>query len=89
MVSACSIYSTVPLSDVDNQYFVLYVPTVGYCLCCDISAGLIRQTDLYATCYMGLHDMSVSTSLIPLLQCLIMPYSLQAVCIYGIQFTQL
>ena len=23
-------------------------------MCCDISAGLIRQTDLYGTCFMGL-----------------------------------
>jgi hypothetical protein len=51
--SACSSYSSVAWSDVNNQYFVLYVPTVGYCVCCDISAGLIRPDDLYGTCYMG------------------------------------
>jgi len=66
MGSACRRCSIVARSDVDNRYFVLYVPTVGYCLCYDISAGLIRQTDLYATYYMGLCNMRVSTALIPL-----------------------
>jgi hypothetical protein len=85
MGNACKSCSIVARSVVDNQYFVLYVPTVGYCVCCDISAGLIRPTDLYATRYMSLFfDMRLSTFLIPLLQCPIMPHSLQAVCMYGI-----
>ena len=77
MDSDYSSYSNVARCDEDNQYFVLYVHTVSYCVCCDISAGLIRPNDLYGTCYMGLFfDMFVSTSLIPILQCPIMPYSL-------------
>jgi hypothetical protein len=81
MGSACSSCSIVAWSDVHNQYFVLYVPTVGYSVYCDISAGLIRPTDLYATCYIGLlFDMHVSTFLILLLQCPIM----QAVCIQSV-----
>jgi hypothetical protein len=74
---------------VDNQYFVLYVPTFVYCVGCDILAGLIRPNDLYAACYMGLFfDMRVSTFLIPLLQCSIMPYILQYGSIYGNPFRQ-
>jgi len=89
MGSACKSFSNVARSDVDNQYVVLYVPTVGYCVCCDISAGLIRQTDLYVTCYMGLlFDMRDSTSLLSILQCLITPYSLHFVYIYVIPFKQ-
>jgi len=66
MGSACSSCSNVMWSGVYIQYFVLYVPRVGYCVCCDISAGLIRPADLYATYYMGLFfDMRVSTSLNP------------------------
>jgi len=85
MGSACSSCSIVAWSAVDNQYFVLYVPTVGYCMYCDISAGLIRPADLYASCYMGLFfDMRFSTSLIPFLQCPIMSYSLHAVYILGV-----
>jgi len=54
-------------------------------VCCEISAGLIRQIDLYATCYMGLlFDMRVSTSLIPFLQCPFTPYSLLAVYIQDV-----
>jgi len=69
MGSSCSSCSTVARPDVENQYFVLYVPTVGYCVCCDISAGMIRQDYLYGTCYMGfIFDMRVSKSLIPVLQ---------------------
>jgi hypothetical protein len=57
-----------------NILFCLYLLSVA--VRCDISARLIRPTDLYAKCYMGLlFDMSVSTSLISLLQCPIMPYS--------------
>jgi len=83
MGSACSSCLTVVHSDVDNQYFVLYVPTVGYCVCCVISAGLTRPADLYATCYMGLFlDMRVSSSLTPFLQCPITLFSFQAVCIW-------
>jgi len=74
---------------VDKEYFVLYVPTVGYCVCCDISVGLIRPADLYATCYMDLFfDMGVSTFLIVIIQCPVTLNSLQAVCIYGISFRQ-
>jgi len=36
MSSACSSHSIVAWSDVDKQYSVLYVPTVGICVCCDI-----------------------------------------------------
>jgi len=89
MGSACSSCSTVARSAVYNQYFVLYAPTVCYCVCCDISAGLIRPADLYGTCYMGLiFEMRVSISLISILQCPIMPYSLQAFYIYVILFRQ-
>jgi len=89
MGSVCSSFSNIAWSVVDNQYFALYVPTVSYCVCCDISAGLIRPADLYAICYMGLFFyMRVSTSLIPLLHCPIMPYSLQAVYIYVIPYRQ-
>jgi len=67
--------------------FCLYLQSVT--VRCDISAGLIRQSDLYGTCYMGLlFDMDVWTSLIFLFQCLTMPYSLQSLCIYGITFRQ-
>ena len=70
MGSACSIAQIVACSDLDNQYFVLYVLTVSYCVCCDISAGLIRPADLYAKFYMGyFFHMLVSKSLISLLQC--------------------
>jgi hypothetical protein len=55
-------------------------------VCCDISAGLIRPTDLYGTCYMGLlFDMGVLTSVIPFPHCTIMLYTLQAVCIQDVQ----
>ena len=81
MGSARSSCSIVAWSNVDNQHFVLYVPNVGYCVCCDISAGLKKPADLYGTCYMSLFfDMCFSTSLNPLLQCPIMTYNLQAVC---------
>jgi hypothetical protein len=81
MDSVCSSCSIVARSDVDNQYFVLCVPTVGYCVCCDISAGLIRPTDLHATLYIRLFfDMCVSTSLNPFLQCPI----IQAACIQSV-----
>jgi hypothetical protein len=74
---------------VDNQYFVLYVPTVRYFVFCDISDELIRQNVLYGTCCMGLFfEMRVSTSLILVFQSPIMLYSLQAVCIYGITFSK-
>jgi len=87
MGSACSSCSAVVRSD--NQCFVLYVPTVGYCVCCDISAGLIRPADLYATCYMGLFfDIHISTHLISILHCPITPISLQAVYIYVVTFRQ-
>ena len=43
MGSACSSHSIVAWSDVDNQYSVLYVPTVGICVCCDI--GWIYNTN--------------------------------------------
>jgi len=81
MGSACSSCSIVARSAVDNQYVVLYVPTAGYCVCCDKSAGLIKPADLYGVCYIGLlFDIIVSTSIIPFLQCPIMLYSLQAAC---------
>jgi hypothetical protein len=81
MGSACSSCSIVAWCVVDNQYFVLCVRRVGYCVCCDISARMIRPTDLYATFYMGLFfDMCVSTSLIPFLQCPI----IQATCIQSV-----
>jgi len=54
MGSACSSNSIVDWFDVGNQYSFLYVPTVGIFVCCDISAGLITPTDLYATYYIGL-----------------------------------
>ena len=67
--------------------FCLYLLSVT--VCCDISAGLKRQTDLYAICHIGLFfDMRISTPLIFLFQCLTMPYSLQSLCIYGITFRQ-
>ena len=89
MGSACSSCSIVARSDVDNQYFILYVPAVLYFVCYGIAARVIRPSDLYGTCYMGLFfHIRVSTILIHFLQCPIMPYSLQAVCIYGIQFRQ-
>jgi hypothetical protein len=73
MGSACSSCIIVARTDVDNQYFFLRVPRVGYYVCCNISAGLIRPNDLYATFYMGLFfDMLDLTSLIPYLQCPIM-----------------
>jgi hypothetical protein len=53
MGSACSSSSIFAWSDVDNQYFVLYVPTFGYSVCLNISVGWIRPADLYASCYMG------------------------------------
>ena len=88
MVSACSSCSNVARSVVDNQYFSPYVPTVCYCVCCDISTGLIRPADLYGTCYMGLlFDMRVLTFPIPLLHCLIMLQNLLFVCTYGIPFS--
>jgi hypothetical protein len=65
-----------------HKYCVLCTHTVIYCVYCDISAGLIRQTYL-CTCYMGLFfDMRVSTCLILLLQCPIMTYILQALCVF-------
>ena len=65
--------------------FCMYLQSVT--VCCDISTGSVRQTDLYGTFYMGLFfDMRVSTYLIPLLQCPIKTYSLQSVCMYGIPF---
>jgi hypothetical protein len=89
MGSACSSCSTVTQPAVDNEYFVLYVPTVGFCVYCDISARLIRSNYFYATYYMGLFfDMRVSTYLIPFLLCPNMIYSLQFVYIYGIIFSQ-
>ena len=67
MGSACRSCLIVAWPDVYNQYSVLYVPTVGYCVCCDISARLLRPNYLYAFCYMGLFfNMLDLTSLIPL-----------------------
>ena len=59
--------------------FCMYLLSVT--VCCDVSAGLIRQNDLLATSYMGLlFDTHVLTSLIPFLQCSIM----QAVCMLSV-----
>jgi len=86
MGNVCSGFSTVTWSDVDKYYFVLYIPTVGYFVCCDISAGLKRPTYLLATCYIGLFfNMCFSTFLIPLLQCPIMPYNLHDIYICHFQ----
>jgi hypothetical protein len=83
--SARRSFSIVAWSDVVTQHSVLYVPTVGYCVCCDIPARLIKPADWYATYYMGLFlDMFFSTSLIPRTKWHIMLYSLQAVCKEGV-----
>jgi hypothetical protein len=42
MGSAFSSCSNVARSEVDNQYFVLYVPTILHCVCCDILVRLIK-----------------------------------------------
>ena len=47
MGSACNICSDVARSDVDHNYFVQYVPTVGNCVCCDITV------DWYCCVLMG------------------------------------
>ena len=65
--------------------FCLYLQSVT--VCCDISAGLIRTTDLYGTCYVGLFfEMLVSTSVIPVRQCSITLYSMQAVFLQNVSW---